>query len=547
MSRAPFIVRAAHATRLAWRVLTDPMIATGFGGQSYKGAEISALDTNWVASIFSPEDELRGSLRRLRARGRDIGRNSPQGSRFVDMFTTNVVGHMGFACKHRFRDASGELVDEVNKILDAEWYRFWEGPVTLDQRMCGVDFLQAVARTWPTDGEFFTRKWNGQGEYGLAFEPVDADRVDDTMFRTVDRGGSGRVSFGIEFDQFMRRTFYHVLRESPTFIGGSERDIIPASEMNHLYIPRRVNHPRAVTFFAPVISEIRTKNRHTEAELFASLAACLKMGFFEQNSDDPSAFDMTAALSQTGAKPGAAGSTQPKAAKMGGRPGSFEVLAKGLTFKPFDPSHPSTAYEAFDRAIKREIASGLNCSYNIHSNDGTAISFSTGRIFENADHDAWRVLQHFKARNLMNWIHEAWLETAVMSGRLKGLRTYNWRQFRRTATWMPRGWKFVAPEKDIEYYERAQALGICSPFQMSAELGVDFEEQIEEIARANAIAKKYGVKIGAEAKAAPAAPAAGDTTDPNDPNYGEPKDDQEATPRAAVLEAMAHTNGSGRH
>jgi len=535
VSRAPLIVRAAHAVRLAWRVLSDPMIATGLGGTAYKGTSNEAgLYSDWIAQILTPNDELRGSISKMRARGRDIARNTGPGARFTEMFVTNIVGHSGFACRHKFRGPDGELVEDINKALDAEWYRFWEGNVTLDGRQCGTEFLQNVARTWVPDGEIFTRKWIGQGEYGLALEPIDADRIDDNYNRSRDRDGNGEIQLGIEFDKLNRRLAYYVLPEgSKPFGGSSDHTKIDASEIHHLFIPRRINQPRAVTLFAPVIWAMRTLAKYQEAELFASLAGACFMGFFEQ-TDELGGFDFNSAVGQTA---GPAGQTQPKAVKLGGRPASFEVLAKGLKLNTFQPQHPTTAHEPFVKSSKRDIASGLNCSYNIHANDGEGISYSTGRIFENADRDGWRVGQYFMARQIMGFIHDAWLEVAVMSGRVK-VGTYDWKRFR-AVEWMPRGWKWVDPPKDIEYAERALALGITNHFQIAAELGFDFEENLEQKQRAMKLAAKYGVSIDPlKVTAAAPAPAASDTIDdPNDPNYGDPK------PRAAVLEALGHTNG----
>lgn len=534
MSRAPLVVRAAHAVRLAWRVLTDPMVAQGFGGSTYKGTSSEAgLYSDWIASILHPSDELRGSISKLRARGRDIARNTGPGARFTEMFVTNIVGHSGFACRHKFRGADGELVEDVNKVLDAEWYRFWEGRVTLDGRQCGVEFLQNTARTWVPDGETFMRKWYGQGDYGLALEPIDADRVDETYNRDRDRDGRGEIQLGIEFDELGRRVAYYVLPEGAKPFGASaDHKKIPASEIHHLFIPRRINQPRAVTLFAPVIWAMRTLAKYQEAELFASLAGACFMGFFEQ-TEDLGGFDFNTAVGQTA---GAAGQSQPKAVKLGGRPASFEVLAKGLKLNTFKPEHPTTAHEPFVKSSKRDIASGLNCSYNIHANDGEGISYSTGRIFENADRDSWRVGQFFMARQTMDSIHDAWLEVAVMSGKLK-LGTYDWKQFR-PVDWMPRGWKSMDQSKDVDYFERALALGITNPFQVSAELGFDFEENLEQKARAKKLAAKYGVSIEPlKSTPAAAAPASDTITNPDDPNYGEP------TPRAAVLEALGSTNG----
>lgn len=531
-ARAPWVVRFARSLRWAWRELSEPMVASGFGGHAFKGAEGGRLYLDWLASLMSPNEEVRASLRRLRARGRDMGRNTPEGSKYIDMFVTNVVGHQGFRVQPNNRNERGELMDDLNDELEYKFDQYADGPVTLNGRLSLVDHLQTQCRAWSQDGEFFARAWIDFDDRPLALEPIDADLVDDSFNREKSRNNPNQVRLGIETDQYGRRLNYFVL-DYPEHWGQGERQhqVIPASEIAHVYLERRPGQMRGITHFAPVLWAMKQLTGYVEAELIAARISACKMGFLKKRADAPGTFDPAAAM---GTRPGSTGKVgaSPAPMRLEAIPGLMEYIGD-LEFEGWDPDHPNAAYEAFVRMIKRDIASGLNVYYNAHANDSQGTSYSADRGFTNREHDSWRVLQHVLIRNYIRWIYDRWLEVSVLRGDVK-VPGRAWKRFR-SVNVMPRGWRLFDPQKDADYWERAIRLGVYSRTRAAAEMGFDIYDLIDERKREEAYAKQQGVSIdGLLAKDPDAKPPKGDGDD-----YDGPKDEDD-TPNG-------NGNGSGRN
>jgi len=62
-------------------------------------------------------------------------------------------------------------------------------------------------------------------------------------------------------------------------------------------------------------------------------------------------------------------------------------------------------------------------------------------------------------------------------------------------SWQGRRWPWVDPLKDIQAVVAAIAAGLKSPQQVAAELGVDIEEILDQIARFRQQAEEKGVSL----------------------------------------------------
>jgi len=57
---------------------------------TYSGASGTRLTLDWIATILSSDQEIRGNLRLLRARGRELSRNNPVAQNFLKLLAANV-------------------------------------------------------------------------------------------------------------------------------------------------------------------------------------------------------------------------------------------------------------------------------------------------------------------------------------------------------------------------------------------------------------------------------------------------------------------------
>jgi lambda family phage portal protein len=487
-----------------WNRMTG---ALGFGSAPaekrsfvYEGAAGNRMTLDWTAPILSPDQECRGNLRLLRARGRELVRNNPTAKHFLNLLATNVVGERGIRYRARVRNNDGSLNTAINRKIENAWSEWCKvGNCTVDGKMSFRQVQDLAIRTAAMDGENFTRMVKGfPNKWGFALQLIDADQVDHLFTRapkdnyarptlgTFNQENNGQeVRLGVEVDSWGRPTAYYINPGHPSDFGGSLlRQRIPADQIVHTFDPYRPNQTRGLTAFHPVMITLKMLHGYTETELVAARVGAAKMGFFE---NDPDTYD------------GPDQPTMPK--RMEANPGIFESLPPGVKFKEYLPQHPSNAFENFVKSNLRLVASGLGASYNSLANDLIGVNYSSLRSGLLIERDNWSVKQQWFIEQFTAPIFDQWLGMALLSGALV-LDSRDPARFRE-GVWLPRGWAWVDPLKDSQAAIIDIAAALKSPQRVVAERGEDLEEIYEEIAEAEKLAKKYGIVMNLNPPARP--------------------------------------------
>jgi lambda family phage portal protein len=304
------------------------------------------------------------------------------------------------------------------------------------------------------------------------------------------------VRAGVELTPFNRPAAYwmraHVPNDDPAALNAPlrKRVRIPAEEMLHLFLPEWPQQIRGVPWIANGIRALAMLDGYGEAELTAARVAAAKMGFYRMDADaepDGELADDGALVQEASA-------------------GTFELLPKGVDFQQFDPQHPTTAFKEFVSAMLRPVAAGAGVSYNAFANDAEGMNYSALRATELEDRDEFRTLQHWMISGLCEPVFTAWLREALITGAL-GLPAGKMWKFD-APNFVPRGWQWVDPLKEVAAVEKAVALGISSRTATVAAQGGDFAETIAELKAEKAL---MGDLI--PPAAAPAAPVEPDADD----------------------------------
>lgn len=487
--------------RGAVRELLGPWPATEFPAQTGGSADLTRLILDWVTACMNPDDEVRGTLKKLRGRARDLERNNAYVTSYLDLLVTNVIGANGIPLQAKVRDNDGKLNTMINGKIEEAWKDWAENPVTADGQMNFADYLRLALPTAARDGEGFSRIHRGdQFPHGLALSGFDADLVDDSFNRAAGQGGN-EVRMGIEVDELGRRIAFHVFDDYPGSFGGGarERNPIPAADVIHLVKYRRVNQTRGITWLGPCMIALRMLEGYEESELVAARVAASKMGFFQSMKPE--------------------GSSEFSPAKTGdpitmdANPGTLEQLPVGWEFKEWNPDHPTTQFPAFVKGNLRKISTGLGIPYNLLASDLEGVNFSSLRQGELNARDRWRSVQSWLTTIVCRRVFREWL-ASVLTRRILVLDQRDFRRFY-AVKWSTRGWPWVDPLKDVQAAEAAIRNGLTSRTRVLAEQGIDFEDILEELKEENELAAEAKVTITAPA-AAPAGAAADDTEDDTD-------------------------------
>jgi lambda family phage portal protein len=144
----------------------------------------------------------------------------------------------------------------------------------------------------------------------------------------------------------------------------------------------------------------------------------------------------------------------------------------------------------------RRFASGFGCSYETLSRDFSDTNYSSSRLSLLEDREHWRVVQKYLIDSLHRRVFKEWLNLAVLSGELPfpdfELRPARYNQ----AKWMPRGWSWVDPLKEVKAFREAEQAGYLSKADViSSYSGGDYDETITALAREQQFASDAGIKL----------------------------------------------------
>jgi lambda family phage portal protein len=188
----------------------------------------------------------------------------------------------------------------------------------------------------------------------------------------------------------------------------------------------------------------------------ASRVAAAKMGFFTKEKSTVAGF--------AGDDVDDDGNTITEAA-----PGTFQELPAGMDFKAFDPEHPTANFAAFTKSVLRGVCAGLNVSYTGLSGDLEAVNYSSIRAGLLDERDAWRALQYWMIQHFCRPVFADWLWMALLSGEI-ALPAAKYEKFL-AATFRPRGWSWVDPEKDADASQKAIAAALTTHTDVLADQG----------------------------------------------------------------------------
>jgi lambda family phage portal protein len=450
--------------------------------RAFGGASTSRLYADWWTGNFSPDFEAKGVRPLLRARARQLVNDNSYAAGFITELKNNVVGPTGIRLRAEIKTLQDDLHKKTNDAIEEAW-KDWGLPETasLDGHDSFVDIEKLLIGTIAMDGEAFVRRRMYYGnDYGYTLQIIDADQVDD-FYNMLPSAGQNEIRSGIEFDADMRPVAYHIWTRHLSDSGQRVRTRVPAAEIKHLFVRYRANQTRGVTWFAPVLTDVKMFAGLTEAELVASRTAAAKMGFIV--TKDP----MNAA---SGIDP----DDDPETERLTeAAAGTIEELAPGQEFQEWDPQHPSTAFKDFTKVILRGVSRGLGLSYVALTGDLEGVSYSSIRWGMLAERDNWKAIQFWFSTQFHRRVYRDWISMALLTGALaidsRIASDY------RSVSWKPRGWAWVDPLKDIQARVLGIQHGMDSRTQALDEEGVDLEDTFEQLSNEQDMADEYGIDI----------------------------------------------------
>ena len=456
--------------------------------RNYSGANSGRLYTDFVASSFSADSELKNALPVLRNRSRDLARNNEYAKRFLNLIKTNVVGETGFNTQVRGRNPDGGLDAAGNRIIEeafTAWGRLGNADVT--GRLSWLDCQRIAAETLARDGEVFIKKIrNRRYRNNFTLQFIESDMVDDQK-NGRNESNNNEIRMGVELDEFHRPVAYYVLTEHPNdsfFQSPRAREHVrvPADEMIHVFMPTRAYQTRGEPFMSPAIEGLKMLNGFAEAGLVAARASASKFAVLTSPTGEDFVGD---------------DETEQDVPIVDFEPASIFQLPEGQDLKLIDPNHPTTTFDDFQKAILRGIASGLNVSYTSLSNDLTGVSYSSIRQGTIEERDHYKMLQSFLIQHFCQPIFMSWLESTMTAGDIP-IPMNKFDKFADNVIFRGRGFAWVDPQREINANIAAVSNGMVSLSDIAANYGRDVEDVFSQIQSDKEMAERYGLKLAFE-------------------------------------------------
>jgi lambda family phage portal protein len=477
----------------------------------------------------SADAELSSSLTQLRARSRQMVRDSAYARRAKALVVNNVVG-AGIGLQAQVPNTRGGLRGDINTAIE-EAFRTWSeaGNCHTGGALHFGDLERAAMGQVFEAGDPLVRmhfQRFGASQVPLALELVEPERLLDTGSPGVD-DSRAEIRQGVEVDRFGRALAYWIRPRHQTDVRLRGYEVekyerVPADQVFHLRIVDRWPQTRGEPWMATVLRKMDELNEYTGSEVSAARASSMYFGTIETPDQAP----------LVNAEEG-----EDEQGLMDIEPLTIQELKPGEKFNFHQPTRPNAALDPFMRHMLREMAAGCGVSYESLSRDYSQSNYSSSRLALLDDRDLWRVLQQWWIRSFRIPLHRVWMRQAVLAGAIPGITVEQYaldaRRFE-AVQWKPRGWSWVDPTREVNAYKEAIKANLTTATDVIAATadGRDIEDVIATRKRELEMLREAGILVDTTvapepkpAPAAPPAPAAGDDED----------DDTAAKPRARVM------------
>ncbi|MGL5436005.1 MAG: phage portal protein [Lachnospiraceae bacterium] len=467
-----FLSPEAGARREAWRKSLDEI-------RSYDAGNFDRLNSGWIAYNQSAEQTDRYNRDVIRARARDLERNSDMANSVIGAYKRNVVG-LGWTLQSRTNDESLN-----SQIEDAwkEWCKRKNCDVTETQSFSQM-IRMAVERKKVDGGILFKKCYISGGVVPFRLQALEVDELD--IGRASPHNKTCRVSGGIEFNSHNKAVGYWIKQYTIDGFGVSEPVHIPAKDIIYYFSKRRPSQTREMSDLAPTITRIRDANEFmTAVSVKERIAACLSV-FIKKT------------IPTTGIGRGTSTGQAPQREYDGKTitPGMIKELNAGDEIQVVNPTGQATDAASYIKLQQRLIGAGQGLSYEATSRDMSQSNYSSARQGIIEDEQTYIEDIELLKEVILDEVYETFIISGVLSGLFVIPRFWEEKQKYFKHEWVAAPKKWIDPAKEANATRVALQTGQKTFQQIAAENGKDWKQQIDEISEVLEYAKTKGIELG---------------------------------------------------
>ena len=446
--------------------------------RNYDAGSYDKTNQNWRVTNQSAELTDRNSRDNVRARARDLERNSDMMNSVIGAFKRNVVGG-----GYRMQACTGK--PELNTQIEDAWKKWCK------KRNCDVTGQQsfnqiirmAVERKKVDGGILFVKRYTKEGFIPFQLQMIEVDELDTTQL--IPKKEGNKVVGGIEYNAFNKPQGYYIRQYGIDGYSLMDPVYIEADDVIFYFTKKRPSQLREMSDMAPTIPRIRDANEFMIAvSVKERIAACLSV-FIKKVLP-------TTGIGRTG------NSSADQRNSYEGKtitPGMIKELNAGDEIQVVNPTGQAADATSFTKLQQRLIGAGQGISYEATSRDMSESNYSSTRQGLIEDELTYKEDKELLIE-IMTEIYETFLISCVLAGVVKINDFWSKKEVYMNHEWIqaPKAW--IDPYKEANATKIALASGQKTYKQIAAENGRDWREQIDDIAEVLEYGKQKGIDLG---------------------------------------------------
>lgn len=460
------------ARREAWRQYLGEL-------RHYDAGVYDRLNSGWMAANQSAEYTDRYSRDIVRARARDLERNSDMMASVIGPFVRNTVGS-GYVLQSTVKKQKlAKDIEDLWKI----WCRKQNCDVTSTQSFSQM-MRMAVRRKKVDGGILFVKRYTSDGILPFSLQIFEVDELDSGQVAPHKKGN--RVVGGIEYTPYNRPVGYWIRRWDVDGMIPMDPTFIPAKDAIFYFSKRRPSQLREMSDMSQTITRIRDANEFmTAVSVKQRIEACFAV-FIKKALP-------TSGIGRTGA-----GATGPRMTYEGKTlaPGMIKEMNAGDEVQAVNPQGQATDAASFIKLLQRMIGAGQGISYEATARDMSESNYSSTRQGLIEDSMTYAEEEELLLE-VMDEIFETFIISAVLAGKISAPDFWENKYSYFEHRWVKAPKPWIDPVKESTAQKTAMQTGQKTFKQIAAENGNDWKSQIDDICEVLKYARdKHGVDLG---------------------------------------------------
>lgn len=477
----------------------------------------------WQPPLTSADNDIRPGFELNKARARDLALSNPYAANSVEILRDAVVGKkfmLALAPDYEDLGVSIEAADEWVGIVEREWERYAEG-ITFDadaSRKNSFTFLmhQAMAGLH-MEGEALgtIEAKRGQHGYMTCLNLIEPERLDNFhQVQSPFAANGNQVRYGVERDKQGEPIAYHIreAHEHEAYWQGGRRSMqvqrvlryngAGRPQVLHVHDQARPNMTRGVsTAMLSTLKSMKMLGTFSDAELSRQIQSASWAAVVETELNYDQAMQLLARGGSL-AGDGTSGNTLTdyavdhlrnvapyySAAGMMYNGSRIVHMVPGEKLKIVQSNLQGAQFDMFTKAVLRELAAGLNVSFETLTRDYSNLSYAAARV---SMEEIWR--RYLRIRQLLTQqlglpFFSAWLEEAIKIKRVPMLGRFKpdaagWQRAKHMlcrGEFISWGRPIIDPVKERTGQGLALAMGLTTLRDEAAGDGADWQANLKQ-------------------------------------------------------------------